>query len=831
MALKRGLIFYKNQPFFLDSAEGGLATTLRFVPDQQRYLGHTSFENLDLTLEGFSVTDLTLSLDFEFLENQLRVLSLLLDSDELEARAEGNISDIQNWVYRFDTEFSVDLAQLEKSLFSSHIQEGRLSLRGTLSAREGDFLFQGEARSDVVQWDNLPFQNITAGVSVDPEAVTLEGLDAQFYGGSVRGEGKLNWKGDGTSALQVDASQVTTAPLLFDLGQETIRVNGFAGFTGQISWPGFQWGEASGQGHLSYQRKFPPQGPKKNPIVPALSFQGDSSISFEQQELHLKDGVLRTPASVINYSGSVSFPGAYRLELDLLSQQSDELFTLAGYTEIPERFLNQDSIDLRGPTRISGTLEGGTNPFGLRGTVQSEQIFFRDELLGDFESQVRLSEDTLQLEDARLLGPGFDLRASLLLVLDSTEVRPLKALELELNEVPIERFLAAADQAVPIEGAISGQFHLEQIDLSDYRGRGKISVSQPRVYGERLDHFSAQFEIEGREILLQQFQGSIQQGTVSGQAAVNLDDETYLVDIEGNHFPLDHIGWLQERIAAKGPINFNLTGKGNFSEPNLELLLDGPRIVIQEHVLENVFLQAKGQGEALDFRFQHLYLGNPFLFEGQLGLVDPYWVHATSELRQLPLGPYLQLIPVQGLPDVEGLISGRLTLAGPVKDPAQLKVEVEFPQFNLSMAGYELKNVSPLQFSYQAGLATIDRLSLRGAETELEIEGTVDLGESQSINLKMEGAMNLLVMNSFLPSFLPSAMAGQLQLETVIGGSLRQPRIVGVADLKEGFLVHPQLPTTLFDAELATTLFDARQPSLPIRLLWTAFRPEPSTAP
>ena len=70
---------------------------------------------------------------------------------------------------------------------------------------------------------------------------------------------------------------------------------------------------------------------------------------------------------------------------------------------------------------------------------------------------MRLSEDTLQLEDARLQGPGFDLRASLLLVLDPTEVRPLKALELELSEVPIERFLAATDQAVPIEGAISGR--------------------------------------------------------------------------------------------------------------------------------------------------------------------------------------------------------------------------------------------------------------------------------------------------------------------------------------------------------------------------------------
>ena len=810
MALNRGLIFYKNQPFFLDSAEGGLAATLRYVPDQQKYLGHTSFENLDLTLEGLSVTDLTLSLDFEFLENQLRVLSLLLDSDELEVRAEGNISDIQNGVYHFNTDVSVDLAQLEKSLFDSHIQEGRLSLRGTLSDREGDFLFLGEASSDLVQWDDLLFQKVTAGVLVDSEAVTLQGLDAQFYGGSVRGEGKLNWKGDGTSAVQVDASQVTMAPLLSDLGQENIQVNGFAGFTGQISWPGLQWGEASGQGHLSYQGAFPPQGSKDHPMVPALSFQGDSSISFEQQELHLKEGVLRTPASVITYSGSVSFSGAYRLELDLLSQRSDELFTLAGYTEIPKQFLARDSIDLRGPTRISGTLEGGENPFGLRGTVRSERIFFRDELLGDFESQVRLSEDTLQLEDARLQGPGFDLRASLLLVLDPTEVRPLKALELELSEVPIERFLAATDQAVPIEGAISGQLNLEQIDLSDYRGSGRISVTQPRIYGERLDRFSAQVEVDGRKILLRQFQGSIRQGTISGQIAVNLDEETYRVDIKGSQFPLDDMVWLQKKIASKGSINFNLKGKGNLSEPNLELLLEGPRIVLKEHVLENVSLQAKSQGEALKFRVQHHYLGNPFLFEGDLGLADPYRVQATSELRQLPLGPYLKLLPVQGLPDVEGVISGRLSLAGPLLDPAQLKVEVAFPQFNLSMAGYELHNVGPLQFSYDAGLATIDQLSLRGADTELEIEGTVDLRGIQNINLKLEGAMNLLVLNSFLPT---GAMAGQVQLETVIGGSLSQPRIVGVADLKEGFLVHPQLPTTLFDAE-GSLRFTANQVAL-----------------
>ena len=738
LVVNQGMIFYKDQAFSLDSAEGGLATTLQFIPEERKYIGHSSFEHLGLSFNGFSVTDLALSLDFEVLGNQLRVLSLGLDSHEFEARAEGTISDIRDGVYRFQTDLSVDLAQLEGSPLGSHVQKGLLSLSGTLSDTGGDFLFQGKAYSDLIQLETLPLRQVAAGILIDSQAVTVESLEAQLYDGSVRAHGKLYWK-DGASNFQVDASQVTIDPLLSKLGQETFPLHGSADFTGQVGWPGLQWEEVSAQGHLSYQGELSPQAPMGSPTLPALSFQGNSLISFRQQVVNLTDGVLHTPASRINYSGSISFPGTYRLELDLVSQQSEELFTLLGSTGVPELFLYQDFIEIKGPTRISGTLEGGKDPLRLTGTVRSEQVHLRDEFLGDFESRVSLSEEIFQIDEARLLGPTFGLNTSLRLSLDTTGVTSLEALELQLNQVPIERFLSLAPQAIPVQGQVSGQLQLEQIGSGDYRGSGRLSVVQPRVYGEGLDRISAKVEIEGREILLQEIQGSVQQGTVSGLAAVNWNDATYRVDLKGDRFPLENLGWLQKEIPAKGPINFTFTGKGNISDSNFDLLLEGPRIVIQESVLENVRLQAEGRGEALDFRLQHGYLGNSFLFEGQLGLVDPYWINAASELKEVSLGPYLQLIPAQDLPDVDGLVSGRLTLTGPLKDPAKLSVEVAFPQFNLSLATYQLKNLNPLRLSYRAGLLTLDQLSLSGEESELQIGGTIDLGKAEASVSRWKG--------------------------------------------------------------------------------------------
>ncbi|MFQ5928815.1 MAG: translocation/assembly module TamB domain-containing protein [Acidobacteriota bacterium] len=810
LVLNRGLILYQRRPLFLDSAEGGMIATLQFFPEQKKYVGHTSFEPLNLAVNGFIFDGLTASLDFEFLENEFRVLSLQLDSPVLAVHATGHIGDLRDFVYRFESDVSVDLAQLEAPDLRSHFQKGLLSLSGTFSGTRGDFSFQGEARSALVQFENFPFRQIEASIDIDPKLLTVKKLHTLLYGGSVRAEGTLSWKEDDDSQFRIAASQVSIYPLLSDLGQGEIRSQGSADFSGRVHWPGLQWSKVTGQGRLSYQGNFSSQGLTEDPIFPALPFEGNSMIFFGNQAVRSADGLLRTPQSMINYHGQASFGGNYQFEFDLASRQSKELLNLARHTGVPEKFIQENFLNIKGPTLVSAALQGSKGQFRLSGTVHSERVFLNNELLGDFESQVTFDGSRLQFDDARIVGPTYRLRTSLHLALDLPEVGLLEALELQLNEVPIERFLSITEQAIPVEGRVTGQLQLEQVGFRNYQGSGRISVLKPRAYREGLDDLSAKVEIEGRTILLEEIQGSVQEGTVSGRAAVNLEDETYVLNIQGFQFPLKKIQALQKRIPAQGRVNFTLQGAGGFRKSDFELLLEGPQIVIGEYGFENMQLQAIGRGDTLDFLMKCSFLGNPFLFNGQVGLVEPYPVAATLELKQFPLHPYVQLISARNLPDIGGFVTGRLTLAGPLKDPTTLAVDVALLQLKLSVAGYELHNTGPVKLSYQGRTLSIDHLNLSGAQTELQIVGAVDLGENRSVNLEMKGMVNLLAFNSFLAS---GTTAGQLQLQTVMAGPLSKPRIVGTAQLEEGFLVHPDFPTPIFDAE-GNLRFTANQISL-----------------
>ncbi len=90
-------------------------------------------------------------------------------------------------------------------------------------------------------------------------------------------------------------------------------------------------------------------------------------------------------------------------------------------------------------------------------------------------------------------------------------------------------------------------------------------------------------------------------------------------------------------------------------------------------------------------------------------------------------------------------------------------------------------------------------MSLSGSGTELNLSGSVGLGESPNLDLRLDGQASLLLLNSFLDS---GATSGQLRLDSLsISGPWQEPRIVGEASLSDGFISHPEVPTTVFDAE------------------------------
>ena len=804
-----GVVLYRRRHLVIDTASGGMTTSLKFLPHEDKYLGHAQFEKLQVRVDGFGFSDALTSLDFELLENELRAVKLRVESKELDAEATGTIGGLPEFTYEFQSTLSINVESFSDSDLGAHFQEGVVQLSGTLAGTGSNFSFKGRAQSPFLRFQGLPFHHLNTELHIDRQVLSVSGLTAKLYDGAVQAEGKLRWNGRQTSQFQAAALDLHVYPLLTQLGQERLRVQGLTDLRLQLSWPGLQWREMVGNGDLAYQGTFSARGLVDEPIFEDINFEGEAELAIGNAALTLSKASLRTPHSLVHYKGQVTFRKKYRFDLELESTQTNELLQMAGHLGVPHELVNTDSLSTQGVTRFSGVLEEVDRQPRLTGSIESSGVSLNNQFLGDFESALSLTDTVLQLDRTRLAGRDFELRASAKLALNSKE-EASDLLNLQFERVPVRHLLAAAGLRMHMEGRISGELQLERNRPHPVRGSGKISMIRPQAFGQRLDRLNTRIDIVGDRVLFQEAHGYLNEGIFSGDAMLDLNQKTYSVSLQGRQFPLGQIQGFEKRVGLSDRVNFTLEGKGEVGAPQFELSALTPTMEIYGYKLEKVDLTATIRGTAAEFRLNNTLFGNPQRWEGELSLVEPYMLISKVDVNRFPLIPTLKLIRFQETASVDGFFTGTLLLSGPLDDPEKLIVEATVPEMRLLLGGYQLQTNDPLSLSYRGQILTLNRFALSGSDTEIDIKGTIDLSQRPNLNLEMRGAVNLLAVNSLLPK---GTTAGELDLQMNILGPLDDPQIVGSAQLKQGLLVHPDLPATLFDAR-GNFRFTANQVSL-----------------
>lgn len=792
IVLRSGLIVYRDKPFDVQSAEGALNAELWLIPEEKKYQCRTDLQQFDLAIRGFSLTAVTASMAFDYLEDELRFSSLSLESDELDGEMQGAIGSLRNLTYQFQADITVDLTKLPKPDFSPYLDNGVINFKGSFFGKGGDFRFQGQTRSPFVRFEGLRFQDLEAGVDVDRNFATVTKLNARFYDGRVQAGGKLSWEDKALTEFLISGNGVSIYPLLSDFEQDDILAHGRGSFEGTIRWPGLKWQQMSGTGQASYTGTF--ALPLKTEGVP---FEGESGVVFQTRSLRLSQGVARTPGTIVRYDGLITFLGGYDLDFELNSEQSQELPNLARSLGIvSDELLQEYPLDIRGHTTASGKLKGFRSHFVLTTLVQSDRMFFRNQLMGAFRSKITVDPQLLELHHAQLSGPGYRIESSLRFPLGETR-RHLAAGETRFSQAPVERFLPALRYSLPVGGRLSGQLQVEELPGGVYRGSGSLAASQPRFYGEALDRLSGDVEFKGSQVSLSNIRGDANGGTLTGRIGFDLKNKDYSLDLQANLFPLEAIQALGQKFPAQGRATFSAKGQGNLGDPDFQLSVASRQVQVGKYVFEKVSLEATARrGEAV-LKVTNFFRGHPFALHGSVGLKEPYPFSAEVQLQRTPIRPYLDLLPFQGVPNMAGYLTGHGAARGTLKDLRQVQGEATFPLVSLSMAGYDIQNTSPLHFSCEGGVFNLSPLTLTGAETELRLSGTIKLAEPQAVHLKLDGNANLLILNSFLGA---GATSGKLFLQTVISGPLANPRIAGLAELREGFLSHPSVPVSIVDA-------------------------------
>ena len=754
LVVHQGLLVVEKNPVSIQSSDGAVTAELRYLPESGEYQGRASFTSLDLSINSMPVEDMGVFVDFEWADMSLRILSFEVDSEKLRLQAHGDVTLKDPLTYSFEGTASLSLKELAKPGGPSRFQGGILSLDGNVSGQGRSFSFQGKARSDDFVFSGLSFHQLNTALRLDADSASFEGFETGFEGGRLKGSGTLSWNPQRRSEIQVTGSRIRFQRLARLLGLERLPARGTFDLSGRTQWPALQWRRMDGTANLAYRGEFAATDPTH---LPTVRFEGHSRVAFQEGTAHFSRGVLRTPEIQGRYRGTIGLRGGYRFDLDLGSDRSRNLIRLAALSTLPERFLNRGFIDVQGPTRARLRVQSA-QPW-IKGSLRIQDVHIRQELLGDFQSDVEFDGEVLEFMEARMTGPGYRLQTRLRVTPSTGEIDWPEAAELRLNDVPVERFLALTERKIPLRGRASGHLQLAQAASRGYTGSGDITLIDVDAYGEHVDRLSSEIRFDGRKLFLNGLRATLGRGMLSGQIEIELEQRTGTASLAGSRLPLDRIQRIRSALPIRGEVDFDFQAQGNLLSPDFQLRLAGDKVVIADRVIEDLQLQAESDQEVVRFLLTHTFLENPFRVEGRLGRREPYTLQAGVDLEEMPLKPFLDLLSLETPSGVEGRLTGRLTVAGPVSDPLRLEVQAELSDLVLSLSGHELRNRSPLQLAYSRPTLQVSPFLLHGEQTKLQIGGRLDLGESKSVNVELSGPVNLVVSNTFFPV---GTVAGQL---------------------------------------------------------------------
>ncbi len=139
---------------------------------------------------------------------------------------------------------------------SPYFEQGRIDFAGNLTGRPGNLVLRGVLFSPKTRFQEVPFHDLHGEITLARDGMSLQKLRVGFLGGLIEAKGMLNWEEIRRSQLALAGTAIGIRPFLSILGLESVQVGGLADVRSQLTWPGVNWQELEGRGHVTCRGSF-----------------------------------------------------------------------------------------------------------------------------------------------------------------------------------------------------------------------------------------------------------------------------------------------------------------------------------------------------------------------------------------------------------------------------------------------------------------------------------------------------------------------------------------------------------------------------------------------
>jgi len=691
---------------------------------------------------------------------------------------------------------------------------------------------KGDFTASVARVNDYRFDDVGGFVRWTPDLLEFSDGRTALYGGRADFSYLMAPFGQPEPAVasfdaRYECLDLETLTDTFEL--QGIRLDGCLSGRNLLEWPLGRYAEHTGEGvvrvtppaGVALMRRDTPATPGREDVdqrqpIPALSLDDPVAVGgaieyrFGPDRIELGPSRLATDTTLVEFEGETDYGERSRIPFHVSSadwQEGDRLLagilTAFGSSARP--------IPIGGSGTFDGQMTGSFRAPRIEGDFVGDRIRAWDVTWGSVRGSAVIHDSYVDATGVEIVEGDSSIRTAgrFSIGYPRSDGGPEIDAVVDIMGRPVAdlRHAFTIDD-YDIDGTIDGEFHIHGAYLSP-DGFGKMTIRDGVAYGEPFEQATADVRLEGRGARLLDIFATKGGGSGTGSAFIDYDGN-YSFTFNARSIPVESVALLPESsVPLSGLVDFDAGGSGSFAAPRYDV----------RGTLRDFFIADEGIGQVratLNIDDDRMVVGliaaSPRLavsVDGTVMLTEGYPATLAVGVTETSLDPYVRVLQPRLSPYTTAVASGSLRVDGTLADLDGLTVDAMVDRLDVRLFDYPIRNDGQIHVLLDRRKAHVQKMTIVGEDTSLNIDGTVDLRDRR-IALDTTGDANLAVLQGFFQDIRSS---GLVDLDASLGGSLDDPVLDGTFSITNGRIRHLDLPHSI-DELNGQAEFDSRGVSL-----------------
>ncbi|HKW98316.1 MAG TPA: translocation/assembly module TamB domain-containing protein [Bryobacteraceae bacterium] len=781
---------------------------------RREYSGDLSIQPLNLKLNQEQTIDANIQAALAIDRNKITVSRATLATPKSTADFSGAIENFASPSASFHYDVRLDLVDLSSALPLGGRQEGILAAVGNGQFRDWKhYLLSGTVRGGplAISRGAIRIHDVRAESTfhADPDKIELNGIRMTALGGKF--DGRLRIDKLDRFRLEGNATGIDVTHAAASYGRQALPWDALV--SGPIEMNGRLTELTHGRFELRARVTLAPA-----PVTVPLSGLIDATYDGIRGTLDMAQSFIELPSTRVEFTGRMDREMHVRLRSGDLDELTPALRMFStNPVSLPVKLENGSAL-------LTATLTGKLSDPQIEGHIALASFVYSGEKIDSFSADVSARKSALRVINAHVAKDK--LRAQFAASVPLHEWKPDElgtiSVSAALREAQLEDVLSlTGPKNVPVSGVLAGTAQMTG-SIRAPIVKADFTLTKGSLYGEPFDSLTAKIDYTRNlaNIARAQLIAGSNQLTLSGAYTHNpADFRNGRLDfqIASNRIAAGRLQFVQQHAPQfTGAIQLNAKGSAAVSESPATYMafritsligdLRASSVALGGKPVGDLSVKASTEGGTLAVRLEGTAAKSTVHGEGRWRMAGDFPGTADLTFSKLDLATFLGWTPRPPSPfQLAGSLQGKVTISGPALHPEDWNGFLEIPSFEIRPARplpgentqtAALHNDGPIRLALAKSSIRVENARLIGQGTNLGITGTVALKEKMPLDLRVNGTIDLGVLET-LDSDLASS--GKITADANIRGSLTQPLVTGRMDLKDVNLSYGQLPNGLND--------------------------------